>query len=242
MQDSIGIPRPRVKHPILRLLISPLSLADAAMSLSSAKWLAIGACALLVEFMLPLAVVFGGMNEPYRSLSAFLTNTLTSLPISGLIATIPVSICFLSWCMVASFRRMSFQSFHAELMAFWLAPIAVLVPWILWGILFIINHTRSVLLRPPSWTISPIISFLGSGWWFFGLLLVTLANLLLAVHRLKRLVPSDGPPRCRQCDYLLIGLNEPRCPECGTAFDLSLLTDVEYPQDFSAIPELRHLK
>jgi hypothetical protein len=26
-------------------------------------------------------------------------------------------------------------------------------------------------------------------------------------------------PRCQKCGYLLIGLPEPRCPECGTPFE-----------------------
>lgn len=33
-------------------------------------------------------------------------------------------------------------------------------------------------------------------------------------------VPSElDPRRCRACNYPLIGLSEPRCPECGTRFD-----------------------
>lgn len=33
--------------------------------------------------------------------------------------------------------------------------------------------------------------------------------------------PSSGPRpmHCRSCGYILIGLSEPRCPECGRAFD-----------------------
>ncbi len=27
------------------------------------------------------------------------------------------------------------------------------------------------------------------------------------------------PGRCYECGYLLVGLPEPRCPECGTPFD-----------------------
>lgn len=34
-----------------------------------------------------------------------------------------------------------------------------------------------------------------------------------------RIVARRG--RCRACDYLLTGLTEPRCPDCGTAFDAS---------------------
>ena len=27
---------------------------------------------------------------------------------------------------------------------------------------------------------------------------------------------GDGETRCRKCGYILKGLSEPRCPECGT--------------------------
>lgn len=33
-----------------------------------------------------------------------------------------------------------------------------------------------------------------------------------------RCAPSDV--RCRGCGYLLLGLSEPRCPECGVRFEL----------------------
>src|SRR5436190_23642408 len=31
--------------------------------------------------------------------------------------------------------------------------------------------------------------------------------------------PLPDSARCLQCDYLLRGLTEPRCPECGREFD-----------------------
>jgi len=30
-------------------------------------------------------------------------------------------------------------------------------------------------------------------------------------------------PRCAKCEYLLVGLTDPRCPECGETFDSALL-------------------
>lgn len=39
--------------------------------------------------------------------------------------------------------------------------------------------------------------------------------------------PRDADPRvCAGCGYLLIGLTEPRCPECGRRFDPALLPDL----------------
>lgn len=37
------------------------------------------------------------------------------------------------------------------------------------------------------------------------------------------LVPAD-PSRCENCGYLLYGLTQPRCPECGRSFDPALMT------------------
>ena len=35
--------------------------------------------------------------------------------------------------------------------------------------------------------------------------------------------------RCRQCGYVLYGLTEARCPECGTEFELELLDNLPEP-------------
>lgn len=44
--------------------------------------------------------------------------------------------------------------------------------------------------------------------------------LLVGLQWRARVEPG---PRCRNCGYLLIGLTEHRCPECGTTFNLSEL-------------------
>lgn len=38
-------------------------------------------------------------------------------------------------------------------------------------------------------------------------------------NRACAVLPDDSPARCRACGYALRGLTEPRCPECGRAFD-----------------------
>lgn len=43
-------------------------------------------------------------------------------------------------------------------------------------------------------------------------------------------IPAEhDPSRCVKCGYLLYGLSEPRCPECGTAFDLSAVGEPPTP-------------
>jgi hypothetical protein len=50
---------------------------------------------------------------------------------------------------------------------------------------------------------------------------------------IRELLVSRGVAVCIQCGYDLQGQTEPRCPECGTAFDLKLLN----PQNIGAIHE-----
>lgn len=71
------------------------------------------------------------------------------------------------------------------------------------------------------------------GIWFFVLfpLGCTVIGFLLPFSVLAGLVflhnrysPSYPAGQCQRCGYHLRGLTEPRCPECGTPFDPTLLT------------------
>ena len=50
--------------------------------------------------------------------------------------------------------------------------------------------------------------------WFF---LPTIISVVTYHNLLRRFGtrPRDGETHCRKCDYILRGLSEPRCPECG---------------------------
>ena len=61
--------------------------------------------------------------------------------------------------------------------------------------------------------IAALVIFVGT-----GVGAIVRGNLRKASNR-RRLV---GGPRCPVCDYSLIGLTVPRCPECGHMFDPSL--------------------
>jgi len=49
--------------------------------------------------------------------------------------------------------------------------------------------------------------------WFVPVLLIAFAVYGLLTGRGR--VEDDGETRCRSCGYILRGLSEPRCPECG---------------------------
>lgn len=51
--------------------------------------------------------------------------------------------------------------------------------------------------------------------WFVPILLIAFATYGLLTWRLGPRVPSDRETRCRQCGYILRGISQPRCPECG---------------------------
>ena len=45
--------------------------------------------------------------------------------------------------------------------------------------------------------------------------LVTACLALVVYSGTGRKGPEDGETRCRKCGYILRGITEPRCPECG---------------------------
>jgi hypothetical protein len=62
----------------------------------------------------------------------------------------------------------------------------------------------------------------------FAVLIVLAGGMLCRVVAWASHDKVDGGPRvelskCEHCGYLLYGLTEPRCPECGEPFDWSLL-------------------
>ncbi len=69
------------------------------------------------------------------------------------------------------------------------------------------------LPAPPMWY------YISGGLLFYVCaLFVPLWLAIWAYHRIARRPPySDGYTHCGKCGYILKGLTEPRCPECGQA-------------------------
>jgi hypothetical protein len=51
--------------------------------------------------------------------------------------------------------------------------------------------------------------------WGVPLALVALGTFGVLTKLVGPKTPGDGHTRCRKCSYILRGITEPRCPECG---------------------------
>jgi len=78
-----------------------------------------------------------------------------------------------------------------------------------------------VLLR--SWALPAVARDASSVMLVAAPIYLLVAHLTLLTVRSRRTVGFDPRTRCQGCGYLLTGLTEPRCPECGRAFDARLL-------------------
>jgi hypothetical protein len=80
----------------------------------------------------------------------------------------------------------------------------LLVPLHVWVANAVERMTFGVL---PQWTSEGLGRL-------FAVLVFTVPGLVVAAIIASR-GPSDTETRCRKCGYILRGIIEPRCPECG---------------------------
>lgn len=111
----------------------------------------------------------------------------------------------------------------------WLLPISVAVGYasqfalykLFWlGPRFIPNVLEPVsipILDPPGG--SPPFQALGMASWYawiqYAIPVFAITVGIITYHFLMVQGRPDGDTRCRKCHYLLRGITEPRCPECG---------------------------
>jgi hypothetical protein len=118
---------------------------------------------------------------------------------------------------------MRLDRLHAVLNTFWLAPITIVLPLGVWAFFFLMSPLGCNFAQARARIGSPIIVWLGSSAVFWAVIAAMFLNLVVALGRIRRTPLMTDPRRCVSCDYLLIGLCSPRCPECGTPFDAGLL-------------------
>ena len=102
---------------------------------------------------------------------------------------------------------------------FWRVAIAVIVSVLVSSV---IGFVQFIFTLPPGLNIpSPLAFYLNTlftSWWNLpvGLLLCALPiALYVALTKRYAAPPLDNETRCRKCGYILRGITEPRCPECG---------------------------
>lgn len=85
------------------------------------------------------------------------------------------------------------------------------------GVLMVASHQPSWrVLQEMDVGITPLIAY--GMYWFGIILLLGIGSRLIAHVRHLRIDRSKPPNKCVKCGYLLYGLTEPRCPECGKPF------------------------
>lgn len=230
---------PTPSRTLLRLLWSPFSLARAAAGGSTFAAALAGAFVLSVELTLPLAAVVTSLAEPFRDFPDYYSIVIK---VACILAVAPFSFLIIVGAPIAVHLARGTERRARNLAKsriVFLSPLPALVPIVLWSLplpLPAVAHPSFGLYgtTKPAWIASPAVAFFEStAWLSVGLLIAVLAvlNAAVAFRRLKALPLPAEQFRCQQCGYSLIGLVEPRCPECATAFDPAVLQDAGDPDE-----------
>jgi len=179
----------------LRLIWSPTSLPRLAMTLRSSAALMAGALYWFAFIGAAVAAVMtaegDGINAPDERFVAFVNYFV----LGGFVTTCLVFP--LAW--LASLDADMTSEHHRTRVRFMLLlPGPIILPLLIWGVLAI-------------WD----VPLAGSPWWIIAFV----AAMGWLVHRSwNRAYAQAHGDRCVGCGYLLIGLPQPRCPECGRDF------------------------
>ena len=205
---------------ILRLFWSPRSLAAVAMEVSNPSALLASALAIDLGLAMLGGAFFGGLAEPFGSLTAYVRECVeTAMRIAGLLGII-----FTPWVIlfIAIFKDAPRSRGAAESRAVILSTIIALPALALWSgfaVMAQVPHLGFGLLTgKPTWVMWPVIGLLGSIWWLPVGVVVVAVLCERATREVKRTFQEIDPPQCAECGYCLKGLSQPRCPECGQEF------------------------
>lgn len=173
----------------------------------------------------PVACDLMEFDEPFRSISDYLCDTLL---LSVLIHALVIVFCLTLFQLVAfvwamsgflAKRRPSGKG-HSRVKMLLLAPMPFLIPGVIWCLFrcCLLAHRGGLLVCEPGWLSWWGFPILGSGWlWIAGFVLMAL-NATRGLLKLPTIpIPLvDETPHCRQCGYNLTGNTSGICSECGT--------------------------
>ena len=98
---------------------------------------------------------------------------------------------------------------------FWRAIISVAAAWICLVVMTpLFDYLRAPLLHGLPLALNNVSVYRAMGALFMlGTISVALASFGLLTYWTR--TPFTNQTRCRKCGYILRGITEPRCPECG---------------------------
>jgi hypothetical protein len=179
----------------------------------------VGFVTLVAEGTIIMTAFGAGISEPYPGLKEYYLDMLAlAIRAPGIVAVILSPLLIPAIILTLTLNTVSEQ---IKLRALFLSPVTLILPIVLWSAVGSIDQVRhpsfGLISGKPAWVHSPLIAVLGSCFWLPVFIVAGLTICYRAQRYVERL--ASDPPRCERCDYLLIGLPEPRCPECGEPFD-----------------------
>ncbi len=216
------LPLLRQLRLLILLPIRPSTLSEVALHGSHPLVIAAAAQVIAFELALLLAGFFAGMSEPFKTMQAYLLDSLT--PFKGFIPT-GVLLTLVLWGTFFIPPRDTGADL-CRLRAVFFAPIAWLIPLIFWFPLALCAHLASpnmdIIEGKPELMDSPVAAIILIGAGCLGppaLMVAAGVHAARAILRFSWLDSERATPCCPYCGYSLAGLDHMRCPECGRSPD-----------------------
>ena len=211
------------KFAYIELIWAPHKLARIAARSSTLAAIVVGAPFLIIEFGSLVSGQATGGAEPFRDVPNYLIAVVKfSVPVGAVAAALIVIPCSM---VILVLRRSAPTEWDPPIRVCVLGLLSLFVPVLVWSFCAASQYSASPNFQyfgptgKPAWVHLPVFRVLSSdAWWIVGLI-AYLANCLFAVRSLPRYRDAGGMPRCEGCEYILTGLTESRCPECGRPFE-----------------------
>jgi hypothetical protein len=203
-----------IDRSVLELLWRPWALPEVAIRMSETRAERIAAAGIGA-----IVGIIGGHNVVWSNADVWSEREcLTALIVTGLccgvMGTLIATFVVRLWT-TAIGQDLTTELQRAKRRAFFLLPVCALLPFAAWSICSI----GTFRLARGSGGIplhQRFVALLGDWPTLLGLALIALTFLYWARQRIGIQHQKDV---CFHCGYSLVGVTEPRCPECGNAFD-----------------------